>query len=41
MAQLVKDPVLSPLWHRSDPWPRNFHMAWAHQIHIYIHTYIK
>ena len=32
MAQWVKDPALSLqqlrqlLWHRFDPWPRNFHM---------------
>ena len=27
----VKDPSLFLLWHRLDPWPRNFHMlqAWA------------
>ena len=35
VAQWVRDPELplkwlgSPLWHRSDPWPRNFHMPWA------------
>ena len=26
MAQGVKDPVLSLLWHRFGPWPRNFHL---------------
>ena len=25
-AQRVKDPVLSLLWERFDPWPGNFHM---------------
>ena len=35
MAQRVKDLVLSLqwlrslLWHRFQPWPRNFHMPWA------------
>ena len=35
MAQWVNDPALSLqrlgslLWHRFDPWPRNFHMPWA------------
>ena len=35
MAQWVKDPRLSLqhlwllLWHRFDPWPRNFHMPWS------------
>ena len=34
-AHEVKEPVLSllwlwlQLWHRFDPWPRNFHMWWA------------
>ena len=23
---MVKDPAMSLLWHRFDPWPRNFHM---------------
>ena len=27
VAQQVKDPVLSPLWGRFDPWPRNFCMS--------------
>ena len=26
VAQPVKDPVLSALWHGFDPWPRNFCM---------------
>ena len=36
VAQRVKDPALSRkqlrllLWHRFDPWPRNFHMLWVH-----------
>ena len=29
MAQWVKDPVLSLLWRRFDPWPGNFHMPQA------------
>ena len=35
VAQEVKEPALllpqlrSPLWHRFDPWPRNFHMLQA------------
>ena len=35
MAQWIKDPVLSLqwlgllLWHRFDPWPRNFCRPWA------------
>ena len=29
MAQWVKDLVLSLLWRRFDPWPRNFHMSRA------------
>ena len=29
MAQQVKDPALSLLWPRFDPWPRNFHMPQA------------
>ena len=29
MAQWVKDPVLSLLWHGFDPWPGNFCMPWA------------
>ena len=27
MAQWVKDPVLSLLWHRFNPWPRDFSHA--------------
>ena len=36
MAQWIKDPVLSLwwlellLWPGFDPWPRNFHIQWAH-----------
>ena len=26
MVQWVKDPLLAQLWHRFNPWPRNFHM---------------
>ena len=26
LAQQVKDPALSLLWLRFDPWPQNFHM---------------
>ena len=29
VAQQVKDPALSLLWHRFDPWPGNFRMLWA------------
>ena len=29
MAQQVKDLMLSLLWHRFDPCPRNFHMLWV------------
>ena len=29
MAQWVKDPMLSLLWHGCDPWPWNFHMLQA------------
>ena len=35
MAQQVKDSTSSllwlslQLWHRFDPWPRNFHMLWT------------
>ena len=25
----MKDPAWSPLWHRFDPWPGNFHMPQA------------
>ena len=52
MAQQVKDLVSlqwlkSLLWHRFDPWPRNFYMPWAVPkkkkkyiyIYIYIHTH--
>ena len=28
VAQWVKDPALSLLWLRFDPWPRNFRMLW-------------
>ena len=28
MAQWVKNPALSLLWLRFDPWPENFHMLW-------------
>ena len=28
-VQQVKDPALSLLRHRFDPWPRNFHMPWT------------
>ena len=29
VVQQVKDPALSLLGHRFDPWPENFHMPWA------------
>ena len=29
MAQPVKDPALSLLRHRFDPWPENFLMLWV------------
>ena len=29
VAQGVKDPMLSRLWHRFDSWPGYFHMPWA------------
>ena len=29
MAQQVKDPALSVLWHEFDPWPGNFRMPQA------------
>ena len=29
MVQLVKNPVLSLLWHGLELWPRNFHMPQA------------
>ena len=29
MVQWVKNLTLSLPWCRFDPWPRNFHMAWA------------
>ena len=29
MVQWVKDPALSLLWHRFDPWDGNFHVPWA------------
>ena len=29
VAQRIKDPVLPQLWHRFNPWPRNFHMPWV------------
>ena len=29
MAQQIKDPRLSLLWHRFNPIPGNFHMPWA------------
>ena len=29
MAQRVKDPALSLLWHEFGPWPEIFHMPWA------------
>ena len=28
---MVKDLALSLLWHRFDPWPRNFHMPQAQE----------
>ena len=28
MVERLKDPALSLLWHRFDPWPRSFHMPW-------------
>ena len=28
MALWVKDPVLSLLWRRVDPWPQNIHVTW-------------
>ena len=39
MAQQVKDPTLSLLWYRFDPWPRNFCMQrkWA-KINKKLHT---
>ena len=29
LAQWVENPLLSLLWHRFNPWPRNFCMPWA------------
>ena len=29
VAQLIKDPVLSPLWLRLDPWPGNLLRLWV------------
>ena len=30
VVQQVKDPALSLLWLRFEPWPGNFHMLWVH-----------
>ena len=29
LVQWVEDQVLSQLWLRFDPWPRNIHMPWV------------
>ena len=31
MAQWIKDPELSLLWHRFGLWPGNFHVPWVWQ----------
>ena len=38
MAQWVKDPALSLLGCRSDPWCGNFCMLWARPTHTHTHT---
>ena len=39
MAQWVKDLALSLLWHRSDPWPGNFHKEKKKRKVLYIEVY--
>lgn len=29
MAQWVKEPAMSLLWHQVHPWPWNFHVVWV------------
>ena len=37
----VKDPTLSLLWHRSDPWPMNFHKPWMWPKKNYLSSSVK
>ena len=43
MAQQLKDPALSLLWHEFNPWPGNFHVPWVvdKKKNIYIYIYIR
>ena len=41
VAQQVKGPALSLLWHGFIPWPRNFCMPWAGPKKLNINKYIN
>ena len=41
LAQRVKDPVLSLLWHGFDPWPRNVQACHGHGMCVYRYVYME